>query len=172
MGLGAACFALQRHRRSREPSSSSHVSIRLYRTCALHTWKKPIQLPCTRQFLRIRGWGTHVAPKTALVRTYRRERGGPPCHRGAEARLRRRTVVLQRGWCERGAVPDVSSHFGSRVRVDAEEIYTVDLAREKMHMRRDVPPLQRSSPGDRGLPASPYGGGDLPVSARGDKIQE
>ena len=49
-------------------------------------------------------------------------------------------------------------------------IYPVDLAREKMHMRGDVPPLQRSGPEDRGLPASPCGGGDVPASARGGKI--
>ena len=85
--------------------------------------------------------------------------------------LWRRTEDRQRGRREQEAVPDVSSHFGSGVRVDADVIYTVDLAREKMHMRRDVPPLQRSGPEDRGLPASPYGGGDLPASARGGKKQ-
>ena len=35
------CFALQRHRRSRDDPHPKHVSIRLYRTCALHTWKSP-----------------------------------------------------------------------------------------------------------------------------------
>ena len=51
-------------------------------------------------------------------------------------------------------------------------IDTEDLAREKMHMRRDVPPLQRSGPVDQGLPASPCGGGDVPASARGGKIRK
>ena len=51
-------------------------------------------------------------------------------------------------------------------------IPTEDLAREKMHMRGDVPPLQRTGPVDRGLPASPCGGGDVPASARGGKIRK
>ena len=86
--------------------------------------------------------------------------------------LWRRTEVRPRGRREQEAVTDVSSHFGSETRVDAYLIYPVDLAREKMHMRRDVPPLQRSGPEDRGLPASPCGGGDVPASARGGKIRE
>ena len=86
--------------------------------------------------------------------------------------LWRRTEVRQRGGCEREAVPDVSSHFGSKTRVDSYLIHTEDLAREKMHMRGDVPPLQRSGPVDQGLPASPCGGGDVPASARGGKIRK
>ena len=86
--------------------------------------------------------------------------------------LCRRTEVRPRGRREQEAVTDVSSHFGSEPRVDAYLIYTVDLAREKMHMRGDVPPLQRSGPEDRGLPASPCGGGDVPASARGGKIRK
>ena len=82
--------------------------------------------------------------------------GGPPCG----------------GRCKSGAVPDVSSHFGSKTRVDSYLIHTEDLAREKMHMRGDVPPLQRSGPVDQGLPASPCGGGDVPASARGGKIRK
>ena len=86
--------------------------------------------------------------------------------------LWRRTEDRRRGRREQEAVTDVSSHFGSEPRVDAYLIDTVDLAREKMHMRGDVPPLQRSGPEDRGLPASPCGGGDVPASARGGKIRK
>ena len=86
-------------------------------------------------------WHLHLL-YLALFRGVER---GAPCRHGCGLA----SVASNGGpWSGRGktvAVPNVSSHFGAGVCADAKEIYAAELAREKMHMREDVPPLQRSA---------------------------